>query len=152
MIFRKNVLLPTLLLCGFPVLLSAQKEPVNPDCGCAYTLAEQRFALEEEIMLVVDKPAQYRGGVSSLKRYEERMIQNPAQNASDSTKNSLLCRFVVERNGKISQVELLTHGDKVFEDEARRFISTMPRWIPAEKNGEKVRSWQSLRLYFGYRD
>lgn len=125
-------------------------DAVNPTCGCPYTMEEQQFAAEEELTLHVDKTASFKGGDGALKEYEERLIQNPANSLSDSTKYSILCRFIVERDGSASHIELLNRSDGVFETEAKRFIETMPKWVPAQKDGKPVRSWHSLRLFFGY--
>ena len=155
-------ILPIYILCFFCSLttLNAEtkgnKSPVtmtDPTCGCPYTIAEQQEAkeeAEEELILHADTVASFRGGEQALKQYEERLIQNPAVNASDSTKYSILCKFIVERNGKTSHVDLLNHSDKIFEEEATRFIETMPLWNPAKKDNRPIRSWHSLRLFFGY--
>ncbi len=139
----------TLMSCVAGLTLYAQ-EPINPSCTCPYSSYERELAFQSDIILMVDEHASFVGGDKALKRYEQRLIQNPAKNAADSAAHNLLCRFVVEKSGKITQVELLTHTDEVFETEARRFIQTMPRWQPAKKDDKVVRSWHFLRPYFGY--
>lgn len=123
---------------------------INPSCGCPYTLAERRFAVEEELSLYVDVQASFVGGVKAQHRFESWLMQNPAKNAADSANHSILCRFVIERDGSISNIELLTHNDKQFEDEAYKIIKAMPKWNPATKEKQAVRSWQLYKLFFGY--
>jgi hypothetical protein len=157
--FTKTLFFTLAFFCFQQMLLGEKRvnnSPVtmtDPSCGCPYTIAEQqeiREEAEEELILHADTAASFRGGEQGLKQYEERLIQNPAHNASDSTKYSILCKFIVERNGKTSHVELLNHSDKIFEEEAKRFIETMPTWNPARKGNKSIRSWHSLRLFFGY--
>lgn len=133
--------------------VKATGDNVDPTCGCPYTIEEQnekKFEAEEELTVHADTLASFRGGETALINYEERLIQNPAKDASDSAKYSILCRFVVEHDGSISHTELLSHSDKIFESEALRFMETMPKWIPAKKDKKPIRSWHSVRLFFGY--
>lgn len=149
----KISLISTLFISGIFSFILAQENSsknINPSCGCPYTLAEQRFAMEEELSLYVDKPAHFNGGEKALRRFESWLIQNPAKNAADSTNHSILCRFIIERDGSISNIELITHNDKQFEDEAYKIIRAMPKWVPAQKEGRAVRSWQLHKLFFGY--
>lgn len=134
----------------FSVCTIAAKEPVNPSCGCPYTMAEQQYAIEEDIHLQVDKQASFRNGEKALLRYQRMLIQNPAKDKNDSTRHSILCRFIVEKNGRLTSIELLNKSQPMFEEEALRFIETMPKWTPAEKGGKPVRAWHYLRLFFGY--
>lgn len=138
------------LLMGMVMSFMVDAQDVNPACGCPYTRAEAEYAAEMELTLHPDTIASFQGGEEALLAYQKRLIQNPANNAQDSANYSLLCRFIVEHNGKVSHIELLNHVDKPFEDEAMRFLETMPRWKPAQKKGNSVRSWALMRLYFGY--
>jgi hypothetical protein len=135
-------------------LLAQKKEVdetlVNPSCGCPYTLAERQFAMEEELTLHVDTAASFKGGEAAFRKYQDWLIQHPALNQNDSTKHSILCRFIVERDGKINNIELLNHSDKIFETEALQIIQNMPKWNPAKKDGKAVRSWHTIKLFFGY--
>lgn len=148
--------LKTLILSifgAFSLSFTAQEnhnQNINPSCGCPYTLAEQRFAMEEELSLYVDKAAHFEGGEKAMRRFESWLIQNPAKNLADSTNHSILCRFIIERDGRISNIELITHNEKIFEEEAYKIIKAMPKWVPAQKEGKPVRSWQLHKLFFGY--
>lgn len=112
----------------------------------------QEIQDDDELNMKVDSAARFRGGDSLLRVYMQSRIINPAKDYRDSVKYSILTRFIVERNGKISNVLFLTHTDDIFMREAERFMATMPRWTPAIAKGKKVRSWNLLRLYFGYPD
>ena len=124
-------------------------QELNPACGCPYSDAEIQFAKEEELMLKVDKPASYLGGDKAFNRYLSYLIQHPAKNKNDSDNYSLLCRFIIEQDGSISRLEFLNHTEKKFENEATKIIEAMPKWHPAQKDGQAVRSWHSLKLFLG---
>ncbi|HDP76336.1 MAG TPA: TonB family protein [Bacteroidales bacterium] len=47
--------------------------------------------------------------------------------------------FVVERDGRVTNVKVLNNIDKSFEREAIRVVSSSHRWEPGLNNGVKVR-------------
>lgn len=147
------ILAATLLIVGISISVLSQtgnEGNINPSCGCPYTLNEQRFAMEEELSLYVDKHASFKGGDLALRRFENWLMQNPAKDKADSTNYNVLCRFIVEHDGSLTHIELLTHSEKQFDEEAYKIIKAMPKWNPALKEGKPVRSWVLHKLFFGY--
>ncbi len=152
--FKKIYILLPLIILAFQVRITivAQETLVNPSCGCPYTETELRFAKEEELMLKVDSPASYLGGEKAYNRFISYLMQNPAQNKNDSDSYSLICRFIIERDGTITHIEYLNHTEEKFENEATKIINAMPKWNPAQKDGKAVRSWHNIKLFFGKGD
>ena len=137
----------------------AQNKELDDDCNCPDQRKAQEYAKvmkeiqdDDELNLKPDTAARFRGGDSLLHVYMQSRIINPAKNLQDSVKSSILTLFYVERNGKISHVRFLTHTDQIFEREAERFMATMPRWEPAKYKNKYIRSWNLMRLHFGYPD
>lgn len=56
--------------------------------------------------------------------------------------------FVVECDGSISNVKIIKGCDETSNKEAIRLVKTMPNWIPAEKDGDVVRSNFVLDIIF----
>ena len=170
MVFRKLFLLFNLFFLGTLFLFANEVDMEYPawtdPCRCPQEVEaelEEKMRNEEELTMKVDTAAQFRGGMVAFYAYQNRLIQYPAKNAQDSAQDirflvlredaaSLYHFIVVERDGSLSNINLMTNTDSEFENEARRFLETMPRWIPARAEGKNVRSWNVLRLYFGYPD
>lgn len=127
---------------------SEQKKEKN--CGCPFDNVDLPESFFDEPLFTADEKPTFRGGEDALKRYTERLIQNPAKDANDSSRYNVFCLFVVEKNGSITHPKILHHSDSIFEYEAVRFIKTMPNWIPGRIAGEPVRCWHNINLYFGY--
>jgi len=47
--------------------------------------------------------------------------------------------FVIEKNGKVSNVTIARGVDKLIDDEAIRVIKLLPKFIPAKQRGKPVR-------------
>ncbi len=111
---------------------------------------KEDIAYFEELNMHLDSAARFRGGPTALRDYTLSRQSYLAKTKRDSVRNSILYRFIIERNGKITNIVRMTHGDPLFEEEGDRFIKTMPRWKPALAKGKAVRSWTLLRLFFSY--
>jgi len=129
---------------------SLQKPKVKKSCGCPMDNIALEEKLDDEPLFIAEVSPAFVGGDIALRKYSERLIQNPALNASDSLKYTVLYHFIVEKDGSITHPEIIHHSDSIFESEALRFINTMPKWVPAKQDGKPVRCWHNINLYFGY--
>ena len=70
--------------------------------------------------------------------------------SQDDCIGKIYVRFIVEIDGKLSNIEILRGLDNCngFNDEAIRFIKSMPAWIPAFLNGNKVRAYMTIPVDF----
>ena len=57
-------------------------------------------------------------------------------------------KFVVERNGTITNVEVIKGTTRDLDNEAKRIVRNMPKWNPGEYSGNKVRSSFTLPINF----
>ncbi len=57
-------------------------------------------------------------------------------------------RVVIEKDGSLSNFKLLRGFCKEFDDEALRVVRLMPKWTPAKKDGEFVRSFFVIPVRF----
>ena len=102
---------------------------------------------EDSVYRHVDKKAQFPGGPDSLKSFmEKNLILPPSQ---DCFEGSVIVRFIVEKDGSISDVKVIRSIEPLVDDEAVRVVRSMPKWIPAEKDGKAVRSRLMLPVKFG---
>jgi len=57
-------------------------------------------------------------------------------------------RFVIERDGSITNIEVLKSLDRNLEKEAIRIINKLPKMIPGKQRGRAVRVPFSIPIYF----
>ena len=60
----------------------------------------------------------------------------------------VICTFVVERDGSVSDIRIAKSVDPSLDKEAVRVVSAMPRWIPGRQNGQNVRVKYTLPVTF----
>lgn len=88
----------------------------------------------------VDENAAYPGGMNALRAF---LGDNFDQSAVDSDGGKLTAtlRFVVERDGTVSDVQVISKsGNADFDAEATRTVKKLRKWTPGKKDGQSVRS------------
>lgn len=101
---------------------------------------------EDSVYRHVDKKAQFPGGPDSLKSFIRKNLCYPSED--DCFEGSVIVRFIVEKDGSISNVKVIRSIEPLVDDEAVRVVRSMPKWIPAEKDGKAVRSRSMLPVKF----
>ncbi len=104
---------------------------------------------EEEIFTVVEKQAGYPGGAGEMYKFLRESIQYPAVARENNIQGKVIVKFVVERDGSISNVTVVRDIGGGCGAEAMRVIKSMPKWEPAKQQGRTVRSYFMLPVNFG---
>jgi protein TonB len=61
-------------------------------------------------------------------------------------------KFVVDKNGKVSDVKVQRGIGAGCDEEAVRVVSTMPNWTPGRQNGAAVNVYFTLPVKFDLSD
>ena len=60
----------------------------------------------------------------------------------------VLLKFVVEKDGTLTNIQVLQSPDKSLADEAIRVLKTSPRWEPGKQRNQSVRVFYTLPVDF----
>ena len=97
----------------------------------------------------VDKKAQFPGGLDSLNSFIKKNLCYPPETRDICIEGTVIVQFIIEKNGAVSDVKVIRSVDPLLDKEAVRVVTSMPNWIPAEKDGKAVRSYYTLPIRFG---
>ena len=92
---------------------------------------------------IYDNPeevASYPGDMETFWTFLMKNLHYPEDAEADSVQGRVIVRFVVEKDGSLTNYEILHSPDDRLTDEALRVLRMMPRWQPAKNNGRPVRS------------
>ena len=103
---------------------------------------------ENKVFDVVEQMPSYPGGMGALMQYLSSHIKYPAIAEENGIQGRVICTFVVERDGSITDVRIAKSVDPSLDKEAMRVVSSMPRWIPGKQNGSAVRVKYTLPVTF----
>ena len=120
----------------------------NDEVGGAVLKAKEDIAAPEppkhvveetKIFTVVEQMPMFPGGDGALMGYLRDNIHYPTVAAENGVQGRVVVGFVVERDGSITDVNVLRSVDPSLDREAMRVVKSMPRWTPGKQNGSAVR-------------
>lgn len=80
-----------------------------------------------------------------------KYIKYPKAALRNGIMGQVLVGFIVEKDGRVTNVEVVKGVDDDLDDEAVKVISVSPKWIPGEVAGRKVRTRIILPVEFRLR-
>jgi len=103
---------------------------------------------EEQPFVSVEQMPQFPGGNTELMKYIANNLRYPPIAAENGIEGRVVVRFVVGKDGKVSNIEIQRGLDASCDREARRVVESMPRWTPGRQNGREVPVYFTLPILF----
>jgi len=95
-----------------------------------------------------DVEPQYKGGLQAFLNYVGNNVVYPDYERAHNIQGRVILKFIVERSGKVSDVEVLSPVSEAIDKEAVRVITESPDWIPGTEYGRKIRVSYTIPLMF----
>lgn len=118
----------------------------------------QETPTDTTVYRVVEKMPEYPEGINKLMKDIRTSTDNywkkrypkgkPVYPCEQGVSGRVIVSFVINENGQVTDPEVLRHVDKDLDKEAIRIIKSMPRWIPGEHKGKKVKVRLTLPVMF----
>ena len=102
----------------------------------------------QKVFDIVEQMPEYPGGQAALFEYLSKNIKYPADAEKKKVEGKVFVTFVVDTDGKITDVSLLRKVFPSLDAEAIRVISAMPNWIPGRQKGQAVRVKYTVPIMF----
>lgn len=102
----------------------------------------------EIVYLAVEEPAAFPGGGVALNKFIATNIKYPAEARRNGIQGKVFVKFIVEKDGSISDVEIMKGLDRSLNLEALRIVSLFPKWNSGKQGGEVVRTQHVLPITF----
>ena len=103
---------------------------------------------DEVVFMIVEKMPAYPGGDTAMFNYFLTSIRYPVEAQKNNIQGRVICQFVVNTDGSIADVNVIVGVDSLLDAEAVRVLSSMPKWIPGEQRGKKVRVKYTIPVNF----
>lgn len=103
---------------------------------------------EEHIFLVVENMPEFPGGEAAMYKFIGKNIEYPRMAKESGISGRVFITFVVERDGSVSDVQILRGIGGGCDEEAVRVIRKMPRWSPGKQRGKPVRVQYRMPIKF----
>ncbi|MBP3789015.1 MAG: TonB family protein [Prevotella sp.] len=103
---------------------------------------------ETKVFDVVEQMPEFPGGQAALLKWIGDNIKYPAIAEENGIQGRVVCTFVVERDGSVTDVQVARSIDPSLDKEAIRVLKKMPKWIPGKQNGSAVRVKYTVPVTF----
>jgi periplasmic protein TonB len=129
---------------------------VNKPIKNSLTTVQQKYkkhvtVIDEDLVFSkTEIEAEFSGGVTAWKQYLQNNLNMGIMDQNKLPKGTytVLVRFIVAKDGTISNINPLTKNGFGLEEEAIRVIKISPKWTPATQNGYIVRAYKTQHFTF----
>ena len=111
-------------------------------------IAGEAGAEKEKVLTFSAIMPEFPGGINALRRFLGRNLRVPEQVMGPGQRVCLPVRFVVGREGLLSDVEFLVQVDEAFRKEVLRVLNKMPAWKPGCQEGKPVAVYFVIPIIF----
>lgn len=96
----------------------------------------------------VDKAPNFPGGLTKFYEYVGKAIKYPKRAQEANIQGKVYLQFVVEKDGSLTDIEVIRGPGAGINEEAVRVLKESPRWYPGVADGKTVRVRFNIALNF----
>ena len=101
-----------------------------------------------QIFTSVEQVPEFAGGLEKFGQYLSKNIRYPAVARENNTQGRVICTFVVEKDGSLTDIKVVRVIGSGCDEEAVRVLKNSPKWKPGIQNGRPVRVQYSVPISF----
>ena len=105
--------------------------------------------IEEEIFVTAEEMPTFQGGdLSKFRNWVQNNVKYPQIALENGIQGNVVIKFVVEKDGKLSNFQVLQSPDKTLSDAAVQVLQKSPKWKPGKQRNKPVRVTYTLPVSF----
>lgn len=146
--------MPTIedLKAADPGTKTQQGDPTGVDLSLIEVQEKEQVVEKEEarpeVFTYVEEMPSFPGGEDALLSYINSNIQYPEIAKRAGVEGKIFVKFVVGKDGRVSDVQIIKGIGAGCDEEAVRVIRSMPHWNPGKQNGRPVHVQVSIPIVF----
>ena len=115
----------------------------------------QQVAIEEEVIeddqpfLVAETMPSFQGGdLNTFRNWVQQNVKFPQIALENGIQGRVVLTFVIEKDGRLTNIQVLQTPDRSLSEEAIRVLSKSPKWSPGKQRNQVVRVKYTLPVDF----
>lgn len=109
---------------------------------------EEEEEADDYIFTIVEEQPEFPGGTEAMYKWLQENMRYPTMAREAGIQGTVFVTFVVERDGMITNVEVVRGIGGGCDDEAIRVVRNMPKWNPGKQRNQPVRVQFNLPVRF----
>jgi protein TonB len=127
-------------------------EDMEVDEDTEIEIAEEEEDIDEDVIFqVVEQMPKFGNGDADLLNYLHKHIKYPQMALESGISGTVYLQFVVDKQGKVGEVQVLRGIGGGCDKEAVRVVKTMPDWAPGKQRGKPVSVYFHVPVHFNLR-
>ncbi len=119
------------------------------DIAIAPIAVEAEEIEEEPFVIIAEQKPTFRGGdLNSFRSWVQARLTYPQLAQENNIQGTVVLEFIVEKDGRLTNIKVLRSPDSSLADEAIRVLSMSPKWEPARQRDQPVRFKYTLPVAF----
>ena len=110
--------------------------------------AQNKKTSNDKVFEKVEDMPEFPGGEKAMMDFVAKNVQYPKEAMEKEISGRVLVGFIVEKDGSISETEIVKGIGGGCDEEAVRVVKAMPKWKPGKQKGKPVRVHFMLPLTF----
>jgi protein TonB len=113
-------------------------------------VSKSQVFIKDYSCTVIETEAKFKDSINGWDNYLKQTIDTtiPVVNCAPPGSYKIEVRFLINKDGALSEVKALTAHGYGMEAEAIRAIKSSPSWVPATRNGRLVRAYRRQSFVF----
>ena len=104
--------------------------------------------IDSKVYTSVEQMPQFPGGDAALMRYAASHMKYPPMAEEQGIQGKCIVQFVVTSTGDIGEVRVERSLSPDCDEECKRVVRSLPKFIPGQQDGRPVNAWYTLPLTF----
>ncbi len=110
---------------------------------------EEEEIEDDQPFIKVEKMPTFQGGdLNKFRNWVQERVRYPQIAQENGVSGKVVLSFVVEKDGTLTNIEVLQSPDRSLADEAVRVLKTSPKWEPGQQRNQPVRVKYTLPVDF----
>ena len=110
---------------------------------------EEEEIEDDQPFIKVEKMPSFQGGdLNKFRNWVQERVRYPQIAQENGVSGKVVLSFVVEKDGTLTNIEVLQSPDRSLADEAVRVLKTSPKWEPGQQRNQPVRVKYTLPVDF----
>ena len=110
--------------------------------------AQNKKTSNDKVFEKVEDMPEFPGGEKAMMDFVAQNVQYPKEAMEKEISGRVLVGFIVEKDGSITETEVVKGIGGGCDEEAVRVVKAMPKWKPGKQKGKPVRVHFMLPIIF----
>ena len=111
-------------------------------------VVEEEIVDDEPFLIVETMPSFQGGDLNTFRNWVQSNVRFPQIALENGIQGTVVLSFVIEKDGSLTNIQVLRTPDRSLSEEATRVLSKSPKWSPGKQRNQVVRVKYTLPVDF----